>query len=772
MLWIDLVVFILFFILLISKIEKSYLGKILYIFIFIFSLIEIGCILTKNTHLDLAIISNVDKKSLKIAIEQFKLMLSIFILVLIAGTILIVKYYEKIKNYILKLKINNSIFLIILLVLNLFPNSILRNSYITAKMISNSKVKKNYNEILNNMGVNKNWIVNPEEIQASSGKNVVLIYLESFERGFFNKNYFSNLTPNLDKLKKEWTYYDNYQEVPGTGWTMGAMYSTQTGMPTLFGLHGNEIFNNIDKIKVPSIGKIMEKAGYEQIFIKGADLDFSGTRNFFELTGYKGFGNSELDNSYSRNSWGVRDKEVFEEAKIKYLELQKTGKPFNLTVLNLDTHFPHGLPDERFRQILGNELSGVEYAIKTIDYLIGDFIKFLKDQPSYKDTVIYIIPDHTIMGSEEMTPVVKKLKNTERKLWMLTNSSNKLLNSKSEEITFYDIPTLILKGAEIKTNVKFIGEYIKDKSKTDIDLLQNLQLLNLSLIEFSEIKNKLEIVQSEGNNSEFIVYSDGREIDRFFLNKDLKRYYSIDENYKIKGKFSTDKNISRYSEDYSNSILKLEVFLDNKNNIQLSLVDRNDITLSFKKENYYKKIINLGKYSIGKIDSLELTRKELKKNIDLAKEIAELRLINNLNEYFYKLKKLNKKNIVGIISVQDEGSNQYSNYKEGFDIFKLSNLEGKSRQSYLSVFRSNGELVYEKLEDKLLTQKIKLEDINLELVSSGYHNGNTSKIIVNREDYSKNKRGLNIVILDLDNNLIIDIFNVDTCGDPNLIINR
>lgn len=772
MLWIDLVVFILFFILLISKIEKSYLGKVLYVFIFTFSLIEIGCILTKNTHLDLAIISNVDKKSLKIAIEQFKLMLSIFTLVLIAGIILIVKYYEKIKNYILKLKINNSIFLIILLVLNLFPNSILRSSYVTAKMISNSKVKKNYNEILNNMGVTKNWIVNPEEVQAISGKNIVLIYLESFERGFFNKNYFLNLTPNLDKLKKEWKYYDNYQEVPGTGWTMGAMYSTQTGMPTLFGLSGNEIFNNIDKINVPSIGNVMKKAGYEQIFIKGADLDYSGARNFFELTGYKGFGNNELDKSYSRNSWGVRDKEVFEEAKIKYLELQKTGKPFNLTILNVDTHFPNGLPDERFRQILGNELNGVEYAIKTIDYLIGDFIKFLKEQPSYKDTVIYIIPDHIIMGSEEMTPVVKKLKNTERKLWMLTNSSNKLLNSKSEEITFYDIPTLILKGAEIKTNVKFIGEYIKDKSKTDIDLLQNLQLLNLSLIEFSEIKNKLEIVKSEGNSSEFRVYSDGREIDRFFLNKDIKRYYSIDENYKIKGKFSIDKNLNKDSEDYSNSIVKLEIFLDNKNNIQLSLVDRNNITLSFKKENYYKKIINLGKYSIGKLDSLELTRKELKKKIDLAKEIIELKSINNLNEYFYKLKKINKKSIIGIISIKDEGSNQYIKYKEAFDTFSLLSLKGKLWNSYLSVFRSNGEIIYEKLDNNLLNQKIKLKNINLELISSGFYNGNTSKIIVNREEYSKNKRGLNIVILDLDNDLIIDTFNVDTFEDLNLFINR
>ncbi|MGL5624274.1 hypothetical protein, partial [Cetobacterium sp.] len=166
------------------------------------------------------------------------------------------------------------------------------------------------------------------------------------------------------------------------------------------------------------------------------------------------------------------------------------------------------------------------------------------------------------------------------------------------------------------------------------------------------------------------------------------------------------------------------------------------------------------------------TRKELKKNIDLAKEIAELRSINNLNEYFYKLKKINKKSIVGIISIKDEGSNQYIKYKEAFEKFSLLSLKGKLWNSYLSIFRSNGEVIYEKLEDCLLTQKINLEDINLELVSSGFHNGNTSKIIVNREEYSKNKRGLNIVILDLDNNLVIDTFNVDTFEDPNLIINR
>lgn len=72
-------------------------------------------------------------------------------------------------------------------------------------------------------------------------------------------------------------FYD-YQD--GAGWTMGGMYVAQTGMQPWFGINGNETFQNITETNFPSVGAVLEKAGYNQVFMNGASLLYAGKGNF------------------------------------------------------------------------------------------------------------------------------------------------------------------------------------------------------------------------------------------------------------------------------------------------------------------------------------------------------------------------------------------------------------------------------------------------------------------------------------------------------------
>jgi hypothetical protein len=780
--YLELFLFFSFVVILIGKIKNFFLKIFIFIIGASLGILDLLAIFTKSTHIDMAFISNIDKKSIKIAFTSFPIYSFLTVLFFISLILYIIFLDEKVRKKINLNKKFSNIILSSLLILNLFlPSSIVRNFFTLGKTLYSSTQKKDLNSILKDLNIEPEDYKTIDKIEATPGKNIVIIYLESIEKGFLDREIFKNLTPNLtffSEDKKNWTFTDKYIQTPGTGWTMGGIYSTQTGMPMLFGLSGNEILNNIAELKLPSLGKILQKAGYEQRFIKGFDLEFSGAGNFFKMTGYSPFGNKELDPTYFRSVWGVRDKDIFYEAKKQFSELSSTGKPFNLTLLTVDTHFPNGIKDIRFTEMIDESFNPMQWSAYAADYLLKDFIDFINLQPNADNTVVYILPDHLMMGTPEVTPIVKDLEKKERSLWLLSNATNLNLEEK-ELITFYDIPRLILNGAEIKCNVKFIPELSSSFDPNDENFLTALQSLNLNMAKFNTIKEKIE-VKREG--IELVTFLDDLEFDRFQLVKGLKRYYPIDTDLNIKGKFTIDNYSDKHLEDYSNTPFKLEIYLDNQNQIVWNVGNNLDLLFS-KKENSFERILGFGKYSLNKkVETPVLTKTDLKiKNLNYFNlnptvknyyMIASLKNINNLNEYFSKLKEINKNNILILISIQDEGTSQFIHFKESFKNFSLMDLSDKFRHSYLAIFTSDGKIYNEALNNLRVEKSIPFGKNSIEVISAGFESGNISSIRINGTEYSKNRRGLNIVVFDTETSEVVDSFNVDTYEDSELKIIR
>lgn len=143
-------------------------------------------------------------------------------------------------------------------------------------------------------------------------------------------------------------------------------------------------------------------------------------------------------------------------------------------------------------------------------------------------------------------------------------------------------------------------------------------------------------------------------------------------------------------------------------------------------------------------------------------EVSNWELSQETDIYNY-LDKLNNPNYIVILSARDAFTNSLN--KDILDKLKAigvkSDIKDKHRWSYISVLNNN-KAIYEKVENAPLEYKTKINDIKIEIVSKGYSVGNSSSIKINGKEYSKNKRGLNIVVYDKLLQEIADSISFDT----------
>ena len=90
----------------------------------------------------------------------------------------------------------------------------------------------------------------------------------------------------------------------------------------------------------------------------------------------------------------MEDIKLYEYAKDKLMEISQSSKPFNFTMLTVDTHHSDGYLCEKCPHIYSQKYANV---ISCADNQIYDFIHWIQEQKWYKDTVIVITGDHLSM---------------------------------------------------------------------------------------------------------------------------------------------------------------------------------------------------------------------------------------------------------------------------------------------------------------------------------------------------------------------------------------
>lgn len=244
-------------------------------------------------------------------------------------------------------------------------------------------------------------------------QNLVYIFLESMESSYSNLEISeieqNNLIPNLSKIAEENVNFSNTNKIGGaqysvsTSWTIAGMVAQTSGVPLKLSIDGNTLGEYSAFLPgVYSLGEILEKEGYDNYLIMGSDKKFAGRSDYFEQHGKydifdytSAIDEKKINDGYWVN-WGYEDLKLFEYAKEKLSVLANKEKPFNFSLLTVDTHPTEGYCDNTCVNLNTNVYAN---SVMCSDKKVYDFVRWIQQQPFYDNTTIVISGDHLLMGN-------------------------------------------------------------------------------------------------------------------------------------------------------------------------------------------------------------------------------------------------------------------------------------------------------------------------------------------------------------------------------------
>ncbi len=294
-------------------------------------------------------------------------------------------------------------------------------------------------------------------------RNLIHIFLESIESSYVSKESGGisekSFTPELEKLANENINFSNTdliggcQTIIGTQWTIASQVSQNSGIPLSLPIDGNSYTMTSEFLPgVYTIGEILEKNGYEQVFLSGSQASFGGTNNFYQHGHYKikdydyAIKNGWLPNDYYK-FWGYEDSKLFEFAKNELTNLSKSNKPFNLEMITIDAHMPYGYLCDKCPKVSNDQYENV---LACQSKQVYDFIEWCKQQDFYDNTTIVITGDHISMAQKFFTKFDSNYIRTPYNVFI--NSINQEGNSKNRQFSTMDFfPTILSSlGVEIE----------------------------------------------------------------------------------------------------------------------------------------------------------------------------------------------------------------------------------------------------------------------------------------------------------------------------------
>lgn len=276
-------------------------------------------------------------------------------------------------------------------------------NYVKAQLRVSTFIEKNY--------------VDPADVALEfpeQKRNLVYLYLESMEGTYADKEnggwFDYNIIPELTALSAESEDFSGDSGVlnggysmPGTTWTVGALFAETSGLPLQIPIAMNDMDTQTAFFPtITTLGDILEDNGYEQVFLMGSEGNFGGRSLYFTEHGHYliddynlALSDGRLPNGYYE-WWGYEDEKLFSFAKDRLLELSQTGKPFNLSLLTADTHFPDGYDCHLCRDDFDSQYANV---LACTNRQAVDFVRWIQQQDFYENTTIVISGDHPTMDA-------------------------------------------------------------------------------------------------------------------------------------------------------------------------------------------------------------------------------------------------------------------------------------------------------------------------------------------------------------------------------------
>lgn len=196
----------------------------------------------------------------------------------------------------------------------------------------------------------------PRIVDAPKKPNLVILYLEGFDRGYLDTARFGDIAAPLAALERRGISFTDIAQIEATGWSLAGTIATQCGAPLLpFGAKPLGDTSSIQRIMpdVICLSDILKDRGYNTTYMSGAkiignQMGYYGFDNFYSTHGdvqIEDRGTIPNDRTKTidpdfEDGWGLMDSELLDGAKLVIQQKAKMKAPFAVFIATMDTHGP------------------------------------------------------------------------------------------------------------------------------------------------------------------------------------------------------------------------------------------------------------------------------------------------------------------------------------------------------------------------------------------------------------------------------------------------
>ncbi|MDU4697142.1 MAG: LTA synthase family protein [Paenibacillus sp.] len=238
---------------------------------------------------------------------------------------------------------------------------------------------------------------NPKYFGAAQGKNLIIIQLESFQNFLIDlKIDGQEVTPNMNKLAKENTYFKHFYQMVGQGNTSDAEFVVNTSFYIPYNEAATQNYPDKD---LPSLPKLMRDQGYDTATFHTNVVDFWNRGELYSAIGFNRYYDQKWFGTEDTVFFGPSDEVLYKKTAEELDRMQQVGQPFYTQVISMTAHHPFTMPHEKDKiqlperyqdNMVGDYLRSQSYA----DYALGQFIQDLKQKGIWDNSVVVIYGDH------------------------------------------------------------------------------------------------------------------------------------------------------------------------------------------------------------------------------------------------------------------------------------------------------------------------------------------------------------------------------------------
>lgn len=215
--------------------------------------------------------------------------------------------------------------------------------------------------------------------------NLLIVIMESYGSQFIREmGGMPDVAPQFSRLIPEGIFWEN-------------MYSNsfRTDRGIVCTLSGWISYPSLSLMRIPgrpallpSLARSYKRAGYSTHYLYGGDIDVMSKKGYLVATGYEHITSSTAFSiaEVNESKWGAND-HVTAQRTFEILKQKPADRPWHMVLQTLSSHEPYDVPYSRLKEKVPN-------AFAFTDEVLGTLIDSLKTLPSWKNTLVVLLPDH------------------------------------------------------------------------------------------------------------------------------------------------------------------------------------------------------------------------------------------------------------------------------------------------------------------------------------------------------------------------------------------